>query len=189
LSLKGETTLWVAQGKYGLCTFIFWTLVIDFVITFFLVRSSGAEISMCSEQIFGSDIDFISWDYGMTDGNYPERLLHYGYRGGLNPGRPAFLGVHVGGRSLKARVQRLQQLEEMGMAVFIGAEASMSAMRVAVPDSFGKSEEEISKMPEYVRNLKCSEKIEDGEPYCRAEKFSKNICSPRGKQTSWHPGL
>ena len=31
-------------------------------------HSSGYEISMCFEQIFGSDIDFFSWDFGMTDG-------------------------------------------------------------------------------------------------------------------------
>jgi hypothetical protein len=142
---------------------------------------------MCSEQIFGSDIDFITWDYGMTDGNYPERLLHFGYRGGINPGRPAYLTVHVGGRAQKNREGRLTELEEMGMAVF--SEYKLSEMRQGVPDTFGKSEEEISKMPEYVRNLKCNGKWEDGEPYCRNEKFSKYMCTPRGKQTSWHPGL
>eukprot|EP00957_Ditylum_brightwellii_P009586 722830-Ditylum_brightwellii.AAC.1 len=33
--------------------------------------SSGPEIALCMEAIFGSDIDAISWDYGMTDGRDP----------------------------------------------------------------------------------------------------------------------
>lgn len=161
--------------------------------TFFILlmhmHSSASEISFCSEQIFGSDVDFLSWDYGMTDGNYPERLLHYGYRGGISPGRPALLGVKINGRSYNARRQRLETLEELGMAVFYGYEESLAAMRAAIPDTLGMNDEAIKNMPEYVRNMKCNDKIEDGEPYCKTEKFTKGICSPRNKQTSWHPGM
>ena len=32
--------------------------------------SSGVEIALCSEAVFGTDPDVISWDYGMTDGNW-----------------------------------------------------------------------------------------------------------------------
>jgi hypothetical protein len=144
---------------------------------------------MCSEQIFGSDIDFISWDYGMTDGDKYAYFFHYGYRGGISPGRPAFMAMHYGGKNLKARGSRLKQLEDMGMAVFATPDENMAAMREAIPDTFGMSEEEISKMPEYVRNLKCDGQIENGEPHCSAQKYTNYICSPRTKQVGWHPGL
>jgi hypothetical protein len=144
---------------------------------------------MCYEQIFGNDVDFLSWDYGMTDGNEYTRLLHYGYRGGLSPGHPAIMGFHIGGRSSKRRVGQLQRLEEMGMSAFVGLSTADSEMYKGIPESTGLSDEEIEAMPEYVRNFKCEGKIESGDPYCGNEKYTKKICSPRAKQVSWHPGL
>jgi hypothetical protein len=140
---------------------------------------------MCSEQIFGSDIDFISWDYGMTDGDKYAYFFHYGYRGGISPGRPAFMAMRFADRA-KKRATRLKQLEDMGMAVF---SMQNNVVHEAIPDTVGMSDEEISKMPEYVRNLKCDGQLEGGEPHCNAEKYSKYICSPRIKQVKWHPGL
>jgi hypothetical protein len=155
-------------------------------------RSSAAEVSMCSEQIFGSDVDFISWDFGMTDGNYPARLFHYFYRAGLTPGRPAILGVRSGSRSGKRespRAARLRELEAMGMAAFIGFEETYIALRHGIPDTSGMTDAEITQMPQYVRNFKCQEQLESGEPYCKKEKYTKYLCPVRMKQASWHPGM
>lgn len=150
---------------------------------------SAAEVAMCWEQIFGDDVDFFSWDYGMTDGNNAEGLLHYGYRGGLSPGRPAILGVHLGGRSRAQREGALRTLEDMGMAAFYGNEESYAAMRDGIPDMEGLNRDDIATLPEYVRNFKCSGAIENGDPYCGAEKFSDYICRARSRKTGWHPGV
>jgi hypothetical protein len=152
--------------------------------------SSGTEISMCWEQIFGNDVDFFSWDFGMTDGrDGGMRAAHYGYRGGLSPGRPAFLVLHSGGRAALPRETRVKKLEDLGMAAFIEEGQGQHEMREAIPESFGISEEEIKNLPEYVRNFKCDGKLENGDPYCGKEKFTKHTCPIRAKQTSWHPGM
>ena len=150
--------------------------------------SSASEISMCWEQIFGSDVDFVSWDYGMTDGNYVQRLMHYGYRAALTPGRPALLGMRVGGRSRRSREGVLLELEQMGMPVFYGKDEAYEARNRGVPDSAGLTKSEIDTLPPFVRNFKCGDQFEKGDPFCGVEKFSKDICSPRSKQTGWHPG-
>lgn len=116
---------------------------------------SAAEISMCWEQIFGSDVDFFSWDYGMTDGNDPSKLFHFGYRGGLSPGRPAVMGIHMNGRSRGGREAALKDLEKLGMAAFFGNEDAMTKLREGVPDSAGMSDADIAALPEMVR--KCVE--------------------------------
>ena len=144
---------------------------------------------MCSEQVFGSDIDFISWDYGMTDGDRTHLLLHYFYRAALAPSRPATLLVRNGGRYNRRRLHEQKVLERMGLPVFTGFVETQAAMRGDIPDSNGKSEAEISQLPEYVRNFKCKEKIESGDPYCSSEKYSKEMCSPRAHQAAWHPGM
>jgi hypothetical protein len=77
---------------------------------------SGLEISMCFDQVFGSDVDFFSWDYGMIDGRKDSLLFHYGYRGASNPGRPAILGVWTCG--WKGRSDRLRDVESLGVVAF-----------------------------------------------------------------------
>lgn len=151
--------------------------------------ASAWEISMCWQQIFGRDVDFFSWDYGMTDGNSPERLLHYGYRGGLSPGNPAFLALRIGGRSQKARTNALNTLEQAGMPVFVGTESSFERRNEGVPNSAGLTRAEIDALPYFVRNLRCNEQFEKGDPYCGEEKYSKWGCESRPKKAPWHPGL
>jgi hypothetical protein len=172
-------------------TFLFPPLLAD-VITLpilFYISSSGYEVSMCFEQIFGDDVDFFSWDYGMTDGRDNVKLLHYGYRGGLTPGHPAIMGFHIGGRAAGSRVERLKRLEELGMASFVGLSTGDAKLYEKVPDSSGLSDSELDAMPEYVRNFKCEGKMEGGDPYCGKEKYTTRVCSPRSKQVGWHPGL
>mmetsp|Transcript_32189 Transcript_32189/g.36046 ORF Transcript_32189/g.36046 Transcript_32189/m.36046 type:complete len:688 (-) Transcript_32189:51-2114(-) len=151
--------------------------------------ASGPEISMCFKEVFGTDVDFFSWDYGMTDGKDTSKSLHYFYRGGVSAGRPALMMLHGGGRNRRDREERLRSLEDIGMPAFYGNEDSFEAMRNGFPDSSGISIEEINKLPEYVRNYKCGTSIEKGDPFCSKEKWTSYICPKRGKQTSWHPGF
>eukprot|EP00980_Cylindrotheca_fusiformis_P014188 scaffold3725_cov114-Cylindrotheca_fusiformis.AAC.5 len=160
---------------------------------------SGLEISMCFEQVFGSDVDFFSWDYGMTDGRKDSLLFHYGrivevlgcpffrYRGALSPGHPGMLGVWTNG--WKGRTDRLEDLEELGVPVFHRPKESIDAMNKAFPDSGDKTEEELAAMPAFVRHFKCQEQIEKGEPHCQEEKYTKGLCDHRTSQVSWHPGF
>jgi hypothetical protein len=152
--------------------------------------SSAGGVSMCWKQIFGDDVDLFSWDYGMTDGNFPQRMLHYGYRGGLSSAAhfPALIGVQVGGRSRRGREEALQKLESLGMSTFYGSDDLYRIMREGIPDTSGMSNDELAALPEYVRNFKCGGAIENGDPFCAKEKWTKYICTRRGKQTSWHPG-
>lgn len=149
---------------------------------------SGLEIAMCSEQIYGSDVDFISWDFGMTDGKEYFKLLMYAYRAVLAPGHPAFLFFN-GGSKYGDRTNILMDLEtRMGMSVFDSPQDSLQPITGAIPNMFGKNDDEIAKMPEYVRYLKCQDTVEKGDPFCSAMKYSNYTCSPRKKQTGWHPG-
>eukprot|EP00934_Nitzschia_sp_Nitz4_P003264 Nitzschia sp. Nitz4//scaffold38_size140716//136095//138256//NITZ4_003180-RA/size140716-processed-gene-0.49-mRNA-1//1//CDS//3329550177//3254//frame0 len=151
--------------------------------------ASASEISMCWAQVFGTDVDFFSWDYGMTDGTFPARLLHYAYRGGLSPGQPAIMGIRIGGRSGSQRHDALRDLEKIGMATFEGTDSSYALRNAAIPDSGDITEEEIQSLPPMLQNLKCGSGIEAGEPYCGREKYTSYVCPRRSKQTSWHPGF
>lgn len=151
---------------------------------------SATDVSMCWKEIFGQDVDFFSWDYGMTDGNDVSKLFHFSYRGGISESRPAAMLVHYGGRAGKNRLGAYAALEEMGMAAFHSNEGLMASMRDEIPDSSGLSTNEaINALPEYVRNFKCGTSLEKGDPYCGSEKFTKWGCENRMKQTSWHPGF
>eukprot|EP00531_Pseudo-nitzschia_arenysensis_P009594 CAMPEP_0116129810 /NCGR_PEP_ID=MMETSP0329-20121206/8118_1 /TAXON_ID=697910 /ORGANISM="Pseudo-nitzschia arenysensis, Strain B593" /LENGTH=701 /DNA_ID=CAMNT_0003624093 /DNA_START=71 /DNA_END=2176 /DNA_ORIENTATION=+ len=151
--------------------------------------SSGTIVSMCWKEIFGQDIDFFSWDYGMTDGSNHFLSFHYAFRGAMSPTRPAFMMVHNGGRSKNARLGALRILEQHGLPLFDMNDNHQNEMRENFPDSAGISSEAISALPEYVRNYKCGTSIEKGEPFCRKEKYSSWVCSKRSKQASWHPGF
>jgi hypothetical protein len=152
--------------------------------------SSGSEISMCWEQIFGKDVDFFVWDYGMTDSHLVHRMMHFGYRGGVSTGRPVLLGMNVGGRARSVREKAMSDLEAMGMAVWYGSEESYAARLESVPDSAaGLTQDQIDALPRMIRNFRCGESFEKGEPFCGSEKYSTHTCPIRKKQAPWHPGL
>jgi hypothetical protein len=143
---------------------------------------------MCSEAVFGKDVDFLSWDYGMTDAG-PDagiRFLHYIYRAGLNPGRPAVVGINMAGGE-RSRV--LEDMEKIGLATFTVSKGDLSAMNDAVPDTQGMTIAQIDEMPELVRNLKCFGVMEKGEPFCTKEKYNEYVCPSRKGKVSWHPGV
>jgi hypothetical protein len=150
--------------------------------------SSGLEISMCSEAIFGNDVDVLSWDYGMIDEGRVANLLHYFYRASLSPGRPVLLGMSLGGLYLYARLEQMMSLEKMGMSAFWVNTTTNTAMYEAIPDTLGMAEDDINAMGDMVRNLKCSGQIEKGEPYCSQEKYNMFACPSRRGCASWHPG-
>eukprot|EP00535_Pseudo-nitzschia_heimii_P006093 CAMPEP_0197183210 /NCGR_PEP_ID=MMETSP1423-20130617/7663_1 /TAXON_ID=476441 /ORGANISM="Pseudo-nitzschia heimii, Strain UNC1101" /LENGTH=670 /DNA_ID=CAMNT_0042633773 /DNA_START=138 /DNA_END=2150 /DNA_ORIENTATION=+ len=149
---------------------------------------SAAEIAMCWEEIFGDDVDFFSWDYGMTDAGRPVRLLHYAYRGALSAGRPAFMGIRVN-LDRGSQNEMIELLGKNGVPIFVEDNNLWTIMRQGIPDTVGLSSDEIDAMPEYVRNFKCDGVIEKGEPFCLIEKYSTDVCPDRQGKAPWHPGI
>ena len=43
---------------------------------------SGPELTFCMESIYGSDIDILTWDFGLTDKGSSERILLWANRAG-----------------------------------------------------------------------------------------------------------
>jgi hypothetical protein len=143
---------------------------------------------MCSEAVFGNDVDFLSWDYGMTDGGGIAKILHYFYRASLSPSRPVLLGMNLDGRYGYARVDQLVALEKMGMSAFWVNTTTNAAMYEAIPDTAGMADDDIKAMGDMVRSFKCSGQIEKGDPFCNQEKYNKFVCPSRRGYAGWHPG-
>ena len=81
-----------------------------------------------------------------------------GYRGALQPNRPAMLGVWTNG--WKGRDERLQDLATIGLAPFHRPSSSIENMNAAFPDSGDLTEAELQALPPFVRNFKCQGQIE-----------------------------
>jgi len=149
---------------------------------------SAAEIAMCWEEIFGTDVDMFSWDYYMTDAGQPHRLLHYAYRGAISKGRPAFMGIRIN-LARGEQDKMVKFLTDLGISIFIQDMALLSEMEKAIPDTLDLTTKEIDAMPEYVKNFKCNDFFEKGEPFCEEEKYSRDVCEDREGKAPWHPGI
>ena len=152
---------------------------------------SGPLVALCQPQIFGTDVDVLSWDYGMTDGRDPSLLEMYCGRAALLPTRPACVGIEIHGGGGTDRVDVLGHLESSGMAVLYLDEAVKSAALRAVPDCDGIAEDKVRELPRYIRHFKCDSLIEKGPPYCESDKWTNltGYCPTKPKfRTGWHPG-
>jgi len=168
---------------------IFGSIGIDFLARNHAMGGTGsaAEVAMCWEEIFGTDVDMFTWDYGMTDAGHPHRLMQYAYRGAISKGRPAFMGIRVElGRSEQDKMVKL--LTDIGVSIFIQDSALRSEMEKATPDSAALTTEEINAMPEYVKNFKCDGFFEKGDG-CIEPKYSQGVCDSRVGKAPWHPGI
>jgi hypothetical protein len=124
----------------------------------------------------------------MTDVGKPLRFMHYAYRGAISAGRPAFVGIRVN-LDRGDQENNIKVLEKNGVPIFLQDNELWTTMRNAIPNTFGLSTEEINEMPEYVRNYKCNDYYEKGEPFCEIEKYSRDICEDRQGKAPWHPGM
>jgi len=148
--------------------------------------SSGPEVAMCTKEIYGKDIDILSWDTGMTDGKNYASIIQYFFRAAIERHQPAFVALHISKH--KGREEAVKRTEENGLAAFLLDEGEDKEMTTAIPDTFGLSDEEISQMPAFIRNFKCGKQIEKGDPNCKKLKFNTTMCTNRKFKTSWHPG-
>lgn len=148
--------------------------------------SSGAEIALCSKEIYGTDFDVLVWDTGMTDGSEYFRMLMYFLRAGILAHQPAVVALHLGRDS--GRVKAVQAAEDTGIPAFLMDEMEDRAIQDTIPDTFGLSDAEITEMPEFVRNFRCGKQVENGDPGCKESKFNTTMCNGRKFRVSWHPG-
>jgi len=147
--------------------------------------SSSPEVGLCQQSIFGLDFDVLSWDYGMTDGNKILFMDHYFHRAVTSANRPAV--VAFSGRD-SGRTNAMAEMEGKGAAVLILDYLKEKELIKSIPETFGMTSEQIDQLPLFVKNLKCNGRIEEGEPFCDADKFDNTMCVNRKFRTSWHPG-
>eukprot|EP00980_Cylindrotheca_fusiformis_P014163 scaffold3720_cov141-Cylindrotheca_fusiformis.AAC.2 len=125
-----------------------------------------------------------------------ESVAFYAYRGATAPGRPAIVFIEENGQVKGVG----KPLEERGLAVFktgLFGKSVLKRLPDAMPDGIQVSNEELAKLPEYVRAIKCSNRFEGGK-ICQDLKWSCNgrkknegsdcICPHVGKRSSWHMG-
>jgi hypothetical protein len=152
---------------------------------------SGPEIALCQPEIFGTDVDVLSWDYGMTDGRTPSLLELYCSRAGVQKNRPACVGIQVQGGSGAEKLRVLRHLEESGMTVLYLDEAVRAAALAALPDCAFLDEDTLDELPRFIRHFKCDHEIEKGHPFCESDKWTdvSGYCPFKPKfRTGWHPG-
>ena len=161
---------------------------------------SAEEIALCYHSVFGQDVDFFSWDYGMTDGHNEWKFIMYAYHAASlvqntarnhwsQPGdmrhRPAFFALH----SSPGRDRVMSLFQDMGMTTLThDVELTNKIIKEVIPDTFGMNDAQIAATPPYLQYFKCGGKTEAGEPGCDVNKFNMTMCEKRRFRTSWHPG-
>jgi len=147
---------------------------------------SGPELGLCVEQIYGRDVDLLSWDFGMTDVYSPVRLLLYAIRGNLLPNHPPIFALYAEGEH---RVDLLKEFENMSASAFYLPDETRKKQLHGIPevnlDNFG----DMKDLPPMINSFKCPEGIEKGDLGCDDAKYSKGLCDNRAGKASWHPGF
>lgn len=110
----------------------------------------------------------------------------YYYRAAMSATRPAAIGFPRG--EYMQRIDMLNALGDLGMTTLYMNETEFRNVLELVPDTLGKRQDELEAMPPFVRNFKCDNRIEEGDPYCGEEKYTLQVCPDRRFKTSWHPG-
>jgi len=151
--------------------------------------SSGPEIAMCMESIFGTDVDAITWDYGMLDGNDFFWYSLFVQRAGVHPTKPSVFLY----RKDKHEMDNINAVvEQAGLAVF--RFESNSIAEEHFPDT--DTHPNIDELPPGVKFFVCNGHVEAKEPcVIQPQKSSKKWDTvtkcpspPVGYQVNWHSG-
>jgi hypothetical protein len=150
---------------------------------------SAVEMAGCSAAIFGTDVDVLSWDYGMCDGRSYIKAEMYTRRALVANPAVAFVMLQTG--NLGGRTAVVQHMTTQGQAAFVADDKIMQSMEMQFPDSATLSADDTLALPPAVRNYRCGTAMEKGEPLCGIEKWTvtgNKTCDDRKFKTSWHPG-
>jgi hypothetical protein len=149
---------------------------------------SGPEVALCLNEIFGDDdVDLLMWDFGGSDGNRTEYLSLYLHRAAMMKSHPIVVVNNLGTRYFADRKRILDELQDLVPSFYMSKHVLARALG-AVPDSKALKFDQLQQLPKYVRNLKCTNDIEMGEPFCSEEKFNATVCPNRAYRNSWRNG-
>jgi len=139
--------------------------------------SSGPDQALCLNEIYGMDLDVLSWDFGMTDGSKTWFYELWAQRAGVHQTKPSLFTFG------KRHVNINSYLELAGMATF--------TVQANGEEVFPNSDEgDPTDLPPGVRYFRCDGHTEKGEP-CDKDKWKTAESCPNpkvGYQTSWHTG-
>mmetsp|Transcript_5568 Transcript_5568/g.10830 ORF Transcript_5568/g.10830 Transcript_5568/m.10830 type:complete len:649 (-) Transcript_5568:118-2064(-) len=148
--------------------------------------TSAPEIAGCAREIFGADVDMITWDFAMTDGRWYWRMEFFSHRVMMLKNHPTMLVLNSGNEQVRRDI--VDHLTEQGMAALRQDGKYTIEHLLQFPDCKGKSKEEIALLPERLQYMRCGYAIENGLG-CGEHKFTKNgTCDERPHQTNWHKG-
>ncbi len=119
--------------------------------------SSGPELSLCMNEVFGLDIDVLMWDFASLQPKYEHvrRTVLWTNRAGMHPTRPILFSFDAfGERFLK--IKEFDGITGTG-AILMQSEA-MQRLKLTLPDSNAVSDPE--KLPAALRYYHCDGTIE-----------------------------
>lgn len=149
-------------------------------------QTSAPEAAGCAKELYGDDVDLITWDFAMTDGRWYWRLEFFAHRVAMLPNFPALLVLQPG--TDEKRREITNHLSKQGLAILRQEEKYVIDQQLKMPDSSFRSEEDLAEMPDSVRYFRCGYGIEYG-PGCLENKFTHNgTCDERSHRTNWHHG-
>jgi hypothetical protein len=152
--------------------------------------TSAPETAFCTKEIYGQDIDVLVYDFFMTDSRRDKgkKMEYFFQRAAMTiPSNPVCLAYHLfDDRNYIAAVKRL---ELRGLPILYSQQKVIDETEDVIPDTLGMAEDNIQALPKYVRNYKCGNAIEFGDPYCKADKYNDTLCENRLYKAKWHPGF
>lgn len=169
---------------------IFQSVGIDFTARPYAMggTASGVEIAVCAKEIFGNDVDMVSWDYGMCDGRDHQRMELYARRIALIPTMPAVVALNPG--KDRGRVGVVRHLTDRGMTALAMDHGTVNSRISKFPNCADMEKDAIDQLPKYVQYFQCAGGVENGQ-VCGAHKWTDTgdaTCEKRKFRTSWHPG-
>jgi len=146
-------------------------------------QRSAPEICYCMQEIYGTSMDVLSWDFGMTDGRDFSKLACWGARSSMLPSRPVLALID----GMEPRYQTLKTFEDLaGMTVFqMNADTLSSFISKTVP-----TERANVTLASGLHKMVCDMALENNGD-CNNEKYNtaESCGTKRVKgQASWHPG-
>ena len=147
--------------------------------------TSAPELGACVREIYGDDVDIMTWDFALTDGKWHWRLEFFAHRVMLLPRHPGLLVLRPG--SDPVRTETVEHLVTEGMAALRFDEHYANTMKRKIPDTHYHPN--VESLPELVRYFRCGQTLEMGSGGCAEYKFTRNgTCDDRDGRTNWHHG-
>lgn len=139
--------------------------------------SSGPELALCMDAVFGLDMDMLVWDFGMTDGNRNWLWELWIQRAGVHRTRPILI------EPANRRHEEInRRMENDGMGIFT---FDKNKFWKFIPDS--QNNPNLNSLPPNIKYYRCQKEIEN-EELCMKHKYDTPQCPNAKFRASWHWG-